>query len=161
MIRMGRPPKPTALKILQGNPGKRPLNENEPVFQKSDNTLKPPAFLSSNAKKEWKRIAPMLTQNNLLTDADMATLAAYCQSYHRWVEAEKIINKYGMTCETTNGNIIQRPEVGIANKSMGEMIKCAKEFGLTPSSRANLKALDSIEQEDSLMQFVSGSKRQY
>lgn len=26
----GRPPKPTYLKVLEGNPGRRPINENEP-----------------------------------------------------------------------------------------------------------------------------------
>ena len=31
MATRGRKPKPTALKVLEGNPGKRPLNENEPI----------------------------------------------------------------------------------------------------------------------------------
>ena len=30
MATRGRKPKPTALKMLEGNPGKRPLNEYEP-----------------------------------------------------------------------------------------------------------------------------------
>lgn len=155
---MGRAPKPTALKVLQGNPGRRPLNENEPTFEKTDEILKPPAFLSSYGKREWKRISPMLVKNNLLTDADITTLAAYCQAYNRWIEAEKAIRTYGMTCVTDKGNIIQRPEVGIANKAMSEMVKYAKEFGLTPSSRANLHIDKQEEQEDPFMTFMKGGK---
>ena len=33
MATRGKKPKPTALKVLEGNPGKRPLNDREPVRQ--------------------------------------------------------------------------------------------------------------------------------
>ena len=39
----GRKPKPTALKLLEGNPGKRPINEHEPVPPKG--TVKCPTWL--------------------------------------------------------------------------------------------------------------------
>ena len=55
MATRGRKPKPTALKVLEGNPGKRPLNDREPVPPKG--TLKCPAWLLPEAKKEWKRLA--------------------------------------------------------------------------------------------------------
>lgn len=158
MGKRGPAPKPTALKVLQGNPGKRQLNDSEPTFEKTDEILKPPSYLSTYAKKEWKRIAPMLIKNNLLTDADITTLAAYCQAYHRWIEAEKAIRIYGMVCKTDKGNIIQRPEVGIANKAMSEMVKYGKEFGLTPSSRSQLHIEKPEEAEDPFMTFLKGGK---
>ncbi|MEQ8198694.1 MAG: phage terminase small subunit P27 family, partial [Clostridiaceae bacterium] len=34
MAQRGRKPKPTAIKVLEGNPGKRPLNKNEPKPEK-------------------------------------------------------------------------------------------------------------------------------
>ena len=49
MATRGRKPKPTALKVLEGNPGKRPLNDREPVPPKG--TLKCPAWLLPEAKK--------------------------------------------------------------------------------------------------------------
>ena len=158
MGKRGPAPKPTALKVLQGNPGKRPLNDKEPEYEKSDELLKPPPYLSTHGKKEWKRIAPMLLNNGLLTNVDISALGAYCQAYHRWIEAEKAIRTYGMTCVTDKGNIIQRPEVGIANTAMRDMLKYAKEFGLTPSSRTNLKAEKVEEQEDPFMTFIRGGK---
>ena len=158
MGKRGPAPKPTALKVLQGNPGKRPLNDKEPEYEKSDELLKPPPYLSTHAKKEWKRIAPMLLNNGLLTNVDISALGAYCQAYNRWIEAEKAIRTYGMTCVTDKGNIIQRPEVGIANTAMRDMLKYAKEFGLTPSSRTNLKAEKVEEQEDPFMTFMRGGK---
>ena len=158
MGKRGPAPKPTNLKVLQGNPGKRKLNEDEPSFTSSEGILTPPPFLSRYAKKEWKRIVPLLKANGLLTDVDVNTLAAYCQSYHRWIEAEKAIRTYGLTTETDKGNIIQRPEVGIANKAMEAMVRYAKEFGLTPSSRTSLHANAPDKQDDPFMEFLKGAK---
>lgn len=158
MGKRGPAPKPTNLKVLQGNPGKRQLNENEPKFQTSSDVPEPPPFLSKYAKKEWKRLAPLLYKNKLLTEADISALAAYCQSYHRWVEAEKLIRTYGYSSETDKGNIIQRPEVSIANKAMEMMLKYGKEFGLTPSSRSNLHIENPEEEKDPFMDFMRGGK---
>ena len=45
----GRKPKPTALKKLEGNPGKRPLNELEPVPPTV--ALRCPNYLLPEARK--------------------------------------------------------------------------------------------------------------
>ena len=58
MAKRGRKPKPTALKKLEGNPGKRPLNELEPMPQVT--MLRCPNWLEPEAKKEWRRLAPVL-----------------------------------------------------------------------------------------------------
>ena len=80
----GRKPKPTALKILEGNPGKRPQNPFEPVPVKGD--IKCPDWLLPEAKKEWKRLAPALEAMGVLTMADQTAFEGYCQAYARWKE---------------------------------------------------------------------------
>lgn len=65
MATRGRKPKPTALKLLEGNPGKHPINEHEPIPPKS--TVKCPTWLEPEAKKEWKRLAPSLEAMGALT----------------------------------------------------------------------------------------------
>ena len=50
----GRKPKPTAIKLLEGNPGTRPLTESEPTPPKGQ--IKCPTWLMPEAKKEWKRL---------------------------------------------------------------------------------------------------------
>lgn len=89
MATRGRKPKPTALKILEGNPGKRPLNENEPIPPKGN--IKCPTWLLPEAKKEWKRLAPSLEAMGVLTMADLTAFEGYCQAYARWKEAEAFI----------------------------------------------------------------------
>jgi len=91
MAKTGRKPKPTALKRLEGNPGKRQLNEHEPVPPKS--IIRCPAWLEAEAKKEWKRLAPSLEAMGILTSVDITAFAGYCQAYARWKEAEEFITQ--------------------------------------------------------------------
>ena len=70
MATRGRKPKPTAIKELEGNPGKRELNQNEPKPEKK--APRCPTWLEAEAKKEWKRLAKQLEQLGILTEVDMA-----------------------------------------------------------------------------------------
>jgi len=151
----GRKPKPTHLKVLAGNPGKRPLNENEPKPRPI--APKCPSWLDREAKKEWKRVAPALERLGLLTEVDGAALAAYCQAYGTWVAAQKKINEYlkengKLTYEYTNKgggtNEVPIPEISIAEKALKQMKAFCTEFGLTPSSRGRLSLPEQGEEDE-------------
>ncbi len=157
----GRKPKPTALKIVAGNPGRRKLPEHEPKFDPSQPT--PPPFLNDDAKVEWGRISGVLYEAGVLTEVDRAVLAAYCQSYGRWAQAERQIAKLqeadelnGLLLKTETENIIQQPLVGIANKSKNDMAKLAVEFGMTPSSRSRIETTGATKKENP---FARNGKR--
>lgn len=146
MAPRGRKPKPTHLKLVTGNPGKRALNKGEPT-PRLDLPM-PPPHLSDEAKVEWGRVSQELYDCGLLSTVDRAALAAYCQAYARWVTAEKAITKMaesdaltsGLLIRTSNGNAIQNPLVGTANKAMKDMVYYAAEFGMTPSARSRIEA---------------------
>ena len=78
MAQRGRKPKPTAVKVLEGNPGKRSLNTAEPKPEKK--APRCPSWLEDEAKKEWKRMSKQLEQLGILTEIDMAAFAGYCQA---------------------------------------------------------------------------------
>lgn len=155
MAKRGRKPKPTALKKLLGNPGKRPLNENEP--QPAGPMPDAPEHLDEFARMEWARMAPELHRLGLLTQVDRAAFGAYCTAYSRWAQAELAMGALGATervpfiVTTDKGNVIQHPLVGVANKALELMHKFLVEFGLTPSSRSRVSVPntepDAFEQE--------------
>jgi len=129
-------PKPTALKLLEGNPGKRPLNVNEP--QPDASIPDCPAFVKGEARKEWKRIVPELEKLGLLTRIDMAGLAAYCVAFGRWADAERELRKHGVTQTSPNGYVQTSAHLHIANKAMEQMHKFLVQFGLTPAARSRV-----------------------
>lgn len=146
--------KPTSLKLLEGNPGKREINNNEPKYDLSEKSEKAPAWLGTVAKKEWKRVLPLLKKNGLVTDADYIALCAYCQSVDTWVEAEKRKRSDGLVTTTSNGTEVQHPAVNIANSALANILKFGREFGLTPASRTNLSAEKYEEEENSLLSLM-------
>lgn len=132
----GRKPKPTALKLLDGNPGKRAINGAEPKPPRTLPTC--PEHLSAAAKAEWKRLAKTLNQVGLLTQADRTVMAGYCQCYGRWVEAELKLAETPLILRTPAGYIQQSPWLSISNKQLELMAKYMTELGLTPASRSRL-----------------------
>lgn len=111
----GRPTKPTALKILTGNPGGRPLPENEPE-PRGEAVM--PAWLLDfpRAVAVWQEVAPRIQAMGLLTDADQETFARYC----------------ALTAEHRKD-----PEAFPASK-MARLDSLEARFGMDPSSRARL-----------------------
>jgi P27 family predicted phage terminase small subunit len=134
----GRRPKPTRLKVLTGNPGKRPLNEGEPRPEFAIPEC--PPELGPVAQKEWQRLVAELSKLRLVTHLDRAALAAYCGAYAFWAEATEAIQKYGTMVKSPSGYPIQSPYMAIANRQAEIMMRIASEFGLTPASRSRISA---------------------
>lgn len=64
----GRRPVPTRMKVLTGNPGKRPLNEYEP--QPEPTIPDCPPQLGPIAREEWDRLIGELASLRIITALD-------------------------------------------------------------------------------------------
>ena len=144
MATRGRKPKPTAIKVLEGNPGNRPLNKNEP---KTDIAVSDcPEWLENEAKAEWNRLSGVLKDMGVLTEADYTAFAGYCQAYARWKEAEEYLSENGSVMQTPSGYLQQVPQVSIAQTNLKLMLKFGEQFGLTPSARSRIVVSKSTEE---------------
>jgi P27 family predicted phage terminase small subunit len=151
----GRKPKPTALKLLEGNPGKRAINRAEP---KPRVVLpKPPEHLSDEEKNKWNLTVRELHPLGLVTTIDKDALAMYCVIFMRWVKAEKMVRDKGEIIKTAAGNIIQNPYLSIANRALEQLNKLGAEFGMTPSSRSRVK-VDAADPERELEWMLFGGR---
>jgi len=124
------------MKVLTGNPGKRPMNKHEPKPE----PIVPdcPTELGPVARREWDRLASELAKLKILTALDRAALAAYCGAYALWAEATEVIQKYGTMVKSPSGYPIQSPYVSIANRQAEIMMRIASGFGFTPASRSRI-----------------------
>ena len=134
----GRKPLATAVRIATGNPGKRPINRHEPKPAHEIPTR--PAHLSPTAKAEWKRLARILHDLGMISQLDRAALAAYCQAYGRWVEAERKLKETPVLLRTPAGYVQPSPWLAISNKNLELMHKFMCELGLSPVSRSRVTA---------------------
>jgi P27 family predicted phage terminase small subunit len=142
----GRKPQPTRLKLLNGNPGRRPLNEREPEPQVR--LPQAPTHLGAAAKKEWRRAGRFLARSGLISDLDRAAFAAYCTAWGRWVEAEEALKTYGVMLKSPNGFPMQSPYLAVANRAMEQMRSLLAEFGMSPASRTRVAGTPSDEDDE-------------
>ena len=138
----GRPRTPTAIKKLQGNPGKRALPKDEP---RPSVTLPPaPDSLSKVARDEWKRAAKILHGVRVLTDADLAVFRGYCVNFAWAFEAEQKVMEEGVTLVGLSHKGVpitkENPAFNAAQKAYKQMTEFARELGLTPASRTRIQS---------------------
>jgi P27 family predicted phage terminase small subunit len=144
---MSNPPVPFPLKVLRGNPGKRPMRP-EPQPEQAIDVPEPPPFITGYAADEWWKTAPELHRLGLLTRIDVPALAAYCHAFGQWRMAAESLAKMqandpimnGMIIKTKYGDAAMNPLVSIARKHASDVIRYAAEFGLTPVARTRLAA---------------------
>jgi P27 family predicted phage terminase small subunit len=76
-----------------------------------------------------------------ISQLDRAALAAYCQAYGRWTEAERMLKETPALIKLPSGYIQPSPWLGIANKQLELMHKFLAELGLSPVSRSRVSKL--------------------
>lgn len=148
----GRKPVPTAVKLLYGNPGKRPLNTQEPQLPPPSPV--PPDWLDDTAKAKWTEKYPALAASGLLTAGDLDTFAAYCSAYSNWRRATEEGQRHKLIFRTPGGAVQQVPYVSIARNWMQLMVKIAAELGLTPSARSRVHAEQNYESYPELARIM-------
>jgi P27 family predicted phage terminase small subunit len=144
---MSNPPVPFALKMLRGNPGRRPLKA-EPQPDPFPDVPDPPSFVTGYAADEWWTTATELHRLGLLTKVDVPALAAYCYSFGQWKMAAELLAKMqandpvmnGMIIRTKYGDAVVNPLVSIVRKHAADVVRYAAEFGLTTRARTALAA---------------------
>lgn len=153
----GPAPQPTALKVLRGNPGKRPLPKNEPMPDANEPHM--PAWLDEDARAEWRRIVPILLKMKVLTVADGAALAVYCEAYSTMGQALKTLHQDGPTFISPKTSVEHaRPEVGIVQQCRMHIKAFCQEFGMTPSARSRMIAIGQ-EESGSSMEDLLGYRK--
>ena len=143
----GPQPKPTAMKMLEGNPGHQKLNDKEPTFDVPKKMPSPPTWLLKEAKKEWKKLAPTLIAMGVLTEMDLDAFGAMCQNYAYYVEVDKKITKMGKSDEgvyflqqAESGYLSPHPYLSLRAKYYDLWRKSLSDFGLTPATRSRIVA---------------------
>jgi len=144
----GKKPKPTHLRLIEGNQEHRPINQTvkpKPIMPKA------PQWLNPIAKTEWKRVTPLLFDLGLLSRIDMTAFASCCESYAILVQCANYINKQGGYAKYLAGKNSQTTShLTAMNKAMNNIKAFCAEFGMTPSSRGRITLTEKEKDEGDL-----------
>jgi P27 family predicted phage terminase small subunit len=134
----GRKPKPTHQKVLEGNPGKRAINRQEPPLPPETFEQLPRELAGDQvAADEWRRLAPILRARRAVTVADRAALIAVCREWSRYLFASDKATP--LVVLTKSGYPMPNPYLGIAARALAACARLWPELGLTPSSRSRVR----------------------
>lgn len=137
---MSGKPKPAKLKLLEGNRGRREIPP-EPEPRPAPPNPRAPAGLNKEAKRVWRRLAPILSGLGLLTEADYEVFAHLCDVESRLLEIRRRF--------VAGANIVEdgrQSPLAVAEKQYLQTLRMyAAEFGLTPRGRAGLSIGSSEE----------------
>lgn len=159
-MKRGRKPKPAAIKLLQGNPGKRPIVEQE--ITPGIGPFQPPPFieLSEGGLAMWNYLSPILARLNLYTVLDVAALARYCEIWNEWDKARRFVAANGLGAPILKEGIDRQgrattkvvgfviyPQAKLFTKLDGALARKESEFGLTPAARMTVRAFAKEQQQ--------------
>lgn len=145
-MKRGPKPKPTHLKLLEGNPGRRALNVNEPICE---SPARKPALVAADkiANAEWNKLIGAMPPG-LFTALDVAVLTMHVLAAAMLQRAQQAIDKYGVTLKVeevdeATGEVTllkheANPAIRVWKTAAETLIKTSDRLGLHPGARSRL-----------------------
>lgn len=153
MGKRGPKPKPTALRVFEGDPGRLlPRRNGEVQPPRGDSPPEPPDWLGEIGKAVWGHVAPHLHTIGCLTLPDVKLLALYCEAWDELFVSRAVIEAEGLTLTSDKGTTYAHPAVGIKNRAIQRIRVIGGEFGMSPAARVGLN-LGTQTKSNSLADF--------
>lgn len=160
---------PANVHLLRGNPSKKSLADLTDDLQPEIETPAFPKHLWPEARKEWRRLKPVLEANGLISLLDRSALALYCQAWAKLCWAEQMLARAmeaaakgeadaianGTEWAGGDGVMVKGPNGGftyshywvMANKHGDQVDKFLASFGMSPSSRGRVSPSNNRQGE--------------
>lgn len=151
-MKTGRKAKPTALKLLQGNPGKRALNVKEPEPVKVYQPQAPQSFNELEVAK-WVEVCAKLAACRVLTELDLDALEIYVRNWVAMIEALNDISERGKLLRSPSGGPMWNPSWAHYKHAERVCRALQAEFGMTPSTRTSVMAVGDPDGKNEWSEF--------
>jgi len=137
--------------MAKGNPGKRPLNKNEP--KPVADAVEPPDWVTGKSLEKWQEVVPKLVGMGVMTNADIDTIARYCTMYEQFVKYLEQVRRGldVLVIRDDKGKVKymqSTPAATMMTKLAASMLRIEQEFGLTPSARTGIATTQKAPQDD-------------
>jgi len=159
----GRPPKPTEVKLREGNAGKRklvdPVEVSKPVTDPAQLPF-PSDYLPSAASILWNEIVGEIVADGVLRRADLMACVMMVQAAYDFVTASTNVEEHGYMVKDRHGQTKQNPWLAVRNEAARNYKSWCERFGLTPSDRTRLgMALVSGQEAALSLENILGGNR--
>lgn len=134
---MGRPRKPTNLKVIAGTDTKHPQNGHEPEPDLLEE-LEPPEHLPAKSAAVWRELAPVLRRIKVLTVADVVAFELLCDAIADYRRARGLRgDNFVTTSPKTGAEMLD--QMLVAQQMVGKRAEAMMaKFGMDPASRTRI-----------------------
>ena len=144
---------PTHMKLLRGNPGKRPINRREP--KPEGDLLRAPDWLTEEQKRDWA-YAIAHSPAGLLKKIDRDAVAIYCVAMSTVVTCQEKLAVTGLVVVSRTRGAVTNPFVRIQRNAMLVALKAAAELGFMPASRSKIELQPDAAADDDWDEILDG-----
>lgn len=131
----GRKPKPSHLKSLEGNLGKRPVNEHEP--EPANDVTDPPEWFTAKQCRIWHEVLDE-APDGMIKELDRAVLTTLVVAINNHRDAVQELEGQPLVVETATGQLKQHPLVVMIRSEAATIVRAASELGFSPTSRSRV-----------------------
>jgi P27 family predicted phage terminase small subunit len=151
----GPPPKPSALKKLQGTFRKDRAARNELVAPPGAPPMpKFPPKVRKIAAAKWQELVPLLLERGTLSKEDGVALEQFCRFWTQWLTYQAAAEREPMI-ETMYG-VKVNPAAELALKLEQRLTALGDRLGLTASARSKVSVPEKPKPEDNTEAFLFG-----
>jgi len=136
----GRPPKPTALHVVQGTARKCRMEKRSGELLLDPAAMpEAPAWMPAEARIEWDRLMSIPKYSKALSPADRGMLVTYCLI---WDEIKRAVENYGGSENIQSARLTAFASIGA-------------KLGLNPSDRVKLRTPEEPKQQNKFAKLGS------
>ena len=140
MVKRGPKPKPTALKLIDGERKDR-INRNEPKpLMLSE--YNPTVEMGAEMEQIFHDYVKKLSRQRIMTENDVDLLSVYVREFCWYRHYMMMIEREGSILENDKGNKYEHPACNLANKHLKNVIQIAPHFGFSPSTRSRIAVIE-------------------
>lgn len=157
---MGRPRKPSHLRIVEGTDrgakgkGRGKRIDREPVPPGMLDPNSPPADFDDEEAKVWREVledAPF----GLLRRLDGGVLRLWCVAFVIHSEARRKLKASNLLIKGRNDTVVKNPYITILNTQTALLKQLAGELGFTPAARTRVATEGEGDGEDATDRFFA------
>ena len=163
MGKRGPPPQPSVIQMLKGNPSKKGVNRDEPTPEAVPDNYPAPPELEGRPAEIWRDFVRTASNMRVLTQADLFTIARYCIERDLYLTCYQLVKHGGEYItvhevdQDTGARRIKYSQVAPWATQMhrhhAACLRIEQEFGMTPSSRSQVKTHGSADPISALAQW--------
>lgn len=136
----GAKPKPTEQKRLEGNAGRRPLNDEEPQPEAGAPDM--PEDYSEREQAEWELLCNQLSKMGILVKSDRALMMLYVDTIVDYIEARRRLHDVGMVAMGEKSEYMS-PWFNVSCALKKQLLCYAAELGMSPVARTRIKVIEN------------------